>query len=161
MNISVVVQSNTGFTKRFAGIISKTLKENGHSVDMDLLETDVPVKSGTLRHCREFDIINPQDCSKYDYILIGGPVWAFSASPVIVKGVQTLKGLTGKKVIPFATMFFPFRFMGGRQALDMIATTAEDAGAEAVSKGFVICRAFHDYKKKMDSKAGAIARIIG
>jgi hypothetical protein len=61
----------------FAG----SLRKKGHSVDVVEIKTDPSVNSGSARSHPKFSITNIPDCKKYDALLIGGPVWAFSASP--------------------------------------------------------------------------------
>jgi flavodoxin len=51
------------------------------------------------------DPINPEiiDVSLYDLIVIGTPVWAWKATPVINGAIAALKGSEGKKAVIFAT----------------------------------------------------------
>ncbi|MDD1677156.1 MAG: ArsR family transcriptional regulator [Methanomicrobiales archaeon] len=61
---------------------------------------------GSLRAMRgESDLIDPEtiNVSSYDLIVIGTPVWAFRATPVINAAVAALKGFEGKKAVIFAT----------------------------------------------------------
>lgn len=156
MKIGIIVHSSTGTTKEFSNIIAHELKQNGHHVDQVLLETDVPITSGTIRKCKKFAISNMPDGSSYDIILVGGPVWAFSASPIIIDCIKRMKGLSQKKVIPFVTMFFPLKTMGGTSAVALMKKTARDAGAEVLS-GVIVPKAFHNFKKDMRTQAAAIA----
>jgi flavodoxin len=43
------------------------------------------------------------DVSMYDLIVIGTPVWAWKATPVINGAIAALKGCEGKKAVIFAT----------------------------------------------------------
>jgi flavodoxin len=156
VKIAIVVHSNTGTTRRFADRIAERLRTDGHTVELTQLETDVPVKSGTVRGHKRFSIINLPDCAAYDAVFVGGPVWAFSASPVIYEAVKALKGLSGKRVVPFVTMGFPLRFMGGTQAIGLLSTTARQAGAE-VLPGAIAPKMFHDQDREMKEGATSIA----
>jgi flavodoxin len=156
MRIGVVFHSKTGTTSRFAEKIAEKLTEKGHTVDLVQLETDVPVKSGSVRHTVEFSVVNAPDCSGYDALLAGGPVWAFSASPVIHEFLRSLSGLSGKRFVPFVTAGFPFRFMGANQALDLMEKTAGQSGAD-VEKGPAVLWMLHNRQREMEQGASEIA----
>jgi CheY-like chemotaxis protein len=110
---------------------------------------------------RKFNVLNAVDCSRFDFVLFGGPVWAFSACPVVLESIRISKGLSGKKLIPFATMGFPFIFLGGKQAIDQTGRVAKEMGAEVVQNGVVIPKLFRDYKNLMDRAVVGIIATIG
>jgi len=61
---------------------------------------------GCIRARKEAcDPISPDtiDVSSYDLIVIGTPVWAWKATPVINGAIAALKGCEGKKAVIFAT----------------------------------------------------------
>jgi flavodoxin len=156
MKIAIIVHSKTGTTRKFADRIADRLKKSGHNMSLIQIETDVPVESGSVRSCKEFTITNLPDIRAYDVLLLGGPVWGFSASPVIIKCIKSLGDLEGKKVIPFVTQGFPFKFLGGKQAIALMSRYAADKKA-AVLPGVVISKLFHDFEKDMDATASSIA----
>jgi flavodoxin len=43
------------------------------------------------------------DVSAYDLVVVGTPVWAFRATPVVNGAVSALSGCSGKKAVVFAT----------------------------------------------------------
>lgn len=159
MNIGIVVHSLSGHTQAMAERIAQKLREKNHSVTLTQLQTDVPIKSGSVHQAMKFSIVNLPDCSACDAILVGGPVWAFSASPVIVAAIESLKNITGKTALPFATMAFPFSFMGGNQALGLMSRKLS-AGGASVRPGFVVSRLFHDFQKEIDETAAKIAAMF-
>ncbi len=159
MNIGIVVHSSTGTTKAFGALIAAELRKSGHHVEETVLATDVPIKGGSVRQHREFKITNLPDCGKYDVVLVGGPVWAFSASPVIIAAIKGLAGLMGKRVLPFATMGFPFQWMGGDSALSLMSRTAAECGAKPLP-GVVARKLFHDFKKEVKEKALTVVTRI-
>ena len=159
MNIGIIVHSQTGTTLEFGKIIEKALSESGNSVDVIRVETNVPVNFGSVRQPKKFSIVNIPDCKKYDVLLVGGPVWAFSASPVIAALLQELQDISGKKLLPFVTMGFPFPFMGGKQAIALMSGIASGKGAE-VLPGRIIPKLFHDFKKHMEEAASEIQTFL-
>jgi flavodoxin len=159
MNIAIIVHSKTGTTRRFADRIADRLKKEGHSIGVIQIETDVPIESGSVRSCKKFAITNLPDVKEYDALLLGGPVWGFSASPVIVSCINALGDLKGKKVIPFVTHGFPFRFMGGKQAIGLMNRNAVEKKA-TVLPGAIISKLFHDIEKDMDKAVDSIVSTL-
>lgn len=159
MKTIIIVHSNTGTTRKFADKIATKLKDAGHSIQVTQLETDVPVTSGSTRSCREFAITNLPDIKEYDVVLLGGPVWGFSASPVIIACINALDDLKGKKVLPFVTQGFPFKFLGGNQSIALMSRYAANKHA-TVLPGAVVSKLFHDIEGDMDKAADSIAAVL-
>ncbi|MDY6894451.1 MAG: hypothetical protein SVO01_03390 [Thermotogota bacterium] len=72
---------------------------------------------------------NLPDIKDYELILLGGPVWGFSASPIAIAALDKLGNLSEKKLLPFVTMGFPFPAMGGNRAISMMSDKAKELGA--------------------------------
>lgn len=159
MKIAIIVHSKTGTTRKFADRIADRLKRDGHNIHLLQIETDVPIKSGSVRSCGEFKITNLPDIKDYDVLLFGGPVWGFSASPVIAECMNVLGDLDGKKVLPFVTAGFPFKFMGAKQAIAFMSRSAADKKA-SVLPGVAVVKLFHDFEKDFDKAADEIASTL-
>lgn len=160
MNVAIITHSLSGTTKEFADIIAAELAKNSHTVEQTLIETDPAVKSGGVNRCRKFTIKNLPDCSRYDIVFVGGPVWAFSASPVIIECLKNLKGIGGKKVVPFVTMGFPYEWLGGRSAISLMSKTAMAAGAAVHHPGVIIPKMFRNFKKNMREGAAKMTASV-
>ncbi|MEO0185603.1 MAG: flavodoxin domain-containing protein [candidate division WOR-3 bacterium] len=152
MHIGIIYYSLTGTTEEFANRIANGLIKEKHHVEVVKIKTNIEVKGPG----QKFEIQNNPDCSRFDFILFGGPVWAFSACPVVLQFIKQSIGLTGKKIIPFVTMGFPFKSLGGNNAINQINKAAKTVGAEVIS-GVIIPKLFHDYKKLMDK---AVLEIV-
>lgn len=116
MNIGIIIHSQSGHTAALAKAIAEKFRQQGHDVDIKLLLTSGLTKPGS----RHFTISNtPEDdeIAAFDIILFGGPVWGFKASPVIMEYLRWLKKLNGKKTLSFVTHGFPWKSLGGCQAL--------------------------------------------
>ncbi|MBD3314205.1 MAG: hypothetical protein GF344_00330 [Chitinivibrionales bacterium] len=159
MKVAIVVHSKTGTTRRFADRIEKALRNDDHDVALTQLKTSVPVVSGTLRHHKEFSFVNLPDCTDYNAILVGGPVWAFTISPVAYEAIKSLGTMTGKQFLPFVTMASPFYFSGGTAAISLMSRTAREAGAK-VLPGSISPKLFHNQQREMAEKAKAIAKRL-
>lgn len=155
MNIGIIIHSKTGTTQRFGKLIAEKLKNCNHTVDIIELKTEVPINSGSVRQKQKITVLNIPDCTNYDAVLIGGPVWAFSASPVVITCMKELSGIRGKKLLPFVTMGFPFTFMGGLQAINLMSSTASDLGATVLT-GQIVPKLFHNYELYMEKIASEI-----
>ena len=159
MNIGIIFHSKTGTTLGFGHLIGGTLREEGHQVELVDLQTDVQINFGSIRSTPPFKVTNLPNGNKYDALLVAGPVWAFSASPVIYTAVKKLKNIKGKKVLPFVTMGFPWSWLGGRQAIALLTTELSAAGA-IVLPGVIIPKMFHDFKRLMEEEAKKIAEYF-
>uniref|UniRef100_A0A7C6EGV7 Flavodoxin-like domain-containing protein n=1 Tax=candidate division WOR-3 bacterium TaxID=2052148 RepID=A0A7C6EGV7_UNCW3 len=155
MHIGIIYYSVTGTTEEFASRIVNGLIKERHHVELVNIKTDVKVTGPG----QGFKIMNATDCSNFDFIMFGCPVWAFSACPVIIEAIKKSSGLSGKKVMPFVTMGFPFRCLGGSRAVKQIEKTAREMGAD-VLPGIVIPKLFHDFKALMDKAVNDIIAIV-
>lgn len=154
MKIVVVVHSKTGNTMEFGNIIAEKLKTKGHKVDVVRLETNVPVETKPGKQ-PEFKFTNLPDTSHYDAVLAGGPVWGFSASPVIMQAIKEMK-LDGKKFLPFVTQGLPIAALGGKQSLSAMSKAAEAAGAQVLAGK----SAHMKNRKAMEEGAAEIANVL-
>ena len=155
MNIGIIIHSQTGSTLNFGNLSASKLRESGHTVEVIELKTDGPVKP----RAAQVVITNMPDCQQFDALLVGGPVWAFAASPVILACIKTLQGISGKKVLPFVTMGSPFPFMGGTQAIAQMSSALTSAGA-TVLPGTIIPKLFRNATRLMDTAAAAIPALF-
>lgn len=159
MKTAIIVHSQSGTTLEFAEHIAAQLKEKKHPVDLIHLQTNPEIKSGSVRQTAPFKITNLPDVRDYDLILLGGPVWAFSASPIAIAALERLGDLSGKKILPFVTMGFPHPALGGRKAIAMMSDKARELGATALP-GKIIPKLFHDFKSLFRIEAEDIAKNI-
>lgn len=152
MKVCIVVHSKTGNTFEYAKVIESKLKEKKHVVELVRLDIDPPDWQGRPKDGKEFSINNLPDCSGYDIVMIGSPVWGASATPVIMKAVAEMKGLSGKKVMPFTTQAFAFSFLGGNRTMGMISKEAQKKGA-TVLPGKNIPKMFRNVEKLRETNA--------
>jgi flavodoxin len=155
MHIGIVYFSHTGFTEEFVNRIANGLIKERYHVEIIRLKTNIEV-TGPFQG---FKILEEPDCSKFDYVLFGGPVWAFSICPVVIEGIKISKGLSGKDVILFVTMGFPFKFMGGTRAINQMSEQVRKMGANVVSQ-IIIPRLFHDSNALMDKAINEIKGLL-
>ncbi|MDR0307844.1 MAG: NAD(P)H-dependent oxidoreductase [Chitinispirillales bacterium] len=158
MNAGIVIHTSSGHTLAFARTIEEKLKQKGHEVEILYLRA---VGRVTPTGKGNFSIKNPPELDEYDTILVGGPVWAFKASPVIMKFfVEEVKTLKGKKALSFVTMGLPFKFTGGDRALRMMNEELEAAGAN-VLEGEKLLYMFKTDRENMENAAVRICERLG
>ncbi|MGE3062642.1 MAG: flavodoxin family protein [bacterium] len=158
MKTLIIVHSETGNTKLFAEEIKKAIEKKGLECGITQIETDAPMRNYNPSK-QVLNIINLPEVEGYDYVLLGGPVMAFSANAAVMKCIRDLKSLKGRKFIPFVTQHLPFPFLGGTNAIRMMSNEAKKSGAE-VLEGGIINIAWHDYKTEMKIKAEKIASLL-
>ncbi len=158
MNIGILIHSQTGTTLKFGRLIADKLRAAGHEVELCELQTDPPVTGNTAN--KPFKIVNVPDCSKYSAVLVGGPVWAFSASPVALACTKTIEPISGKQFLPFVTMGFSWPFLGGNRALAQMRAVAAGRGAQTLS-GQAVPKMFRDQASLMEKAAAAIVAELG
>lgn len=156
MKIGIIVHSKTGRTLSLGELIAVKLRKQGHTATLHHLTIEPDIDAPG----KPFNITNPPDIAPYDALLVGGPVWAFSASPVAIAYLKTLGDLKGKKLIPFATMGFPFTFMGGARALGQMRKAAAVTGA-MVQPGVVVPTLLRDHAKLKETAADRAAALVG
>lgn len=158
MKIGIIVYSSTNYTLRYAEYIKAVLERNDFSIELTHIKTDIPIEGGIAGSMPEYKILNLPDCSKYDIVLFGGPVWAFSANPVIMRCIEK-SSIENKCVIPFVTMAFPFPFLGGGNAMRMMRRSILKKQGRAL-KGSVLCRMGRTFDRTAQIKAEEINKQI-
>jgi flavodoxin len=155
MKVGILVHSGTGITRRFAGVLAERLREGGHEAEVVPLEA-----AGEVRpHQRDVVLERVPDCGGYDAMMIGGPVWAFDMSPVVLSFAGSLRDLAGMRVVPFATMAFPFPFMGGTRAVRRLGALLEKAGA-TVLPGVILGGRTREEAQTGEEAAGRIESLL-
>lgn len=155
MKAAIVIHSQSGHTVVLAKAIAELLRKAGHEVDIELLR----VRGKATPGARNFEIRNSPDVSPYDVLLVGGPVWGFSASPVIMRFLGELTSIKGKRAAPFVTMGFPHRALGGARALKKMTESLELSGAE-VMEGEAVFYFFRRNQERIDAAAQRICERL-
>jgi flavodoxin len=157
MKIGIIVHSQSGHTAAFAKAIAAKLSERGHEVDTVLLMTSGLSRPGS----RRFKISNAPDdgeLAQFDAVLVGGPVWAFKASPVVMRYLSSIGPgiLKHKKTLGFVTMGLPWKALGATRALYAITRKLEACDAE-VLRGEMVRYLFGFNRKRLDAAVERIA----
>ncbi|MBN1577623.1 MAG: flavodoxin family protein [Chitinispirillaceae bacterium] len=143
MKIGIIVHSQSGYTAKVARLLGAGFSKRGDDTETVLLRTVGKVAPRST----SFEIRNAPAVEDYDLIILGAPVWAFSASPVIMKYLGQLGRLTGKKVLCFVTKALPFLWTGGTQALGLMEGELALSGADILPGEIIRAPAYRSEAK--------------
>jgi NAD(P)H dehydrogenase (quinone) len=155
MKIGILVHSQSGNTARLALAVTHALRKKGQEVDVELLRPIGKVHPG-VRHV-EFKSVPEVD--GYDMVMLGGPVWAFNASPVVVSLLHQIPSLKGKKTMFFLTSGFPPPLSGWNRAHKKIKDLLEESNATVI-EGESLFWGFYCGKKRLDAAVERICRKV-
>ena len=155
MKIGIFVHSQSGNTARLALAVTHALREKGHEVDVELLRPIGKIHPG-IRHV---ELKNVPEVDGYDMVMLGGPIWAFNASPVVVSLLHQLPSLKGKKAMFFLTSGFPPPLSGWNRAHKKIKTLLEESNATVI-EGESLFWGFYCGKKRLDAAVERICKKV-
>jgi flavodoxin len=159
MNIHILVHSKTGNTRKFADAIQGAMTGLGHQVRITQLETLEPVGGTKPGDKNNITITNLPDLDDAQIVFLGTPVWAFRSAPVILAAIRQCGSLNGKKVVPFATMGFAIKCLGGNGTLKQIGLEAANKGAR-VLPGAVISAGKSRFEREMHDAVAKFTAIV-
>ena len=133
MNIQFIVHSKSGNSLQVADSMKSVVNSSEHSV----VFTHVQASNEQEIDLSKVVINAIPDSSASDLIVMGGPVRGFAASPALLKAINTLSKIQDKKFILFTTEFFPFDWMGGKRAMDMLEKAIVARGGTIVNKSII------------------------
>ena len=134
MKIGIVVYSQTGNTYEVSQKLKESLPKAGNSVSIERFN----VANEKERDINKIEVINSPDVSKYDALIFGSPVHAFSLSPAMTAFMSQIPSLEGKKVSCFVTKGLPLKGTGGNQAISKMKGICESKGGDFCGSEIVI-----------------------
>lgn len=156
MKIGIFVHSQSGNTAKLGLAVTHSLREKGHDVSIELLR---PLGKVHPR-VKQVDFRAMPDPAEYEVVIFGGPIWAFSASPVLVSLLKQFTTLKGKKTLCFTTSGFPTAISGAQRAISRLSELCEGLGA-TVLPGVPLFWGFYCGKKRLDETVARICDLIG
>ncbi len=156
MNVAIVIYSKTGATFNVARKISSLLTDAKINCDIIRLET----KDELRPRLKNVTISTKVDLEKYDTVIFGTPVWAFTAAPVVTAFLNAKPVLKGKKILNFITMGLPFRFLGGNNAQRLLDVLTLECGGTVIQNGGIINQSSMHNSSKTDAFVKSIVDKI-
>ena len=132
MDIGMIVYSQTGNTHSVATKLQEKLSAAGHSVTLERIEVIGDVSPGQAVQFKTLP-----DAGKYDALVFGSPVQAFSLCQAMVDYLKQVTSLQDKKVACLVTQAFPFPWLGGNRAVGQMKKACESKGATVCGSGIV------------------------
>ena len=132
MKIGIIINSETGNTYKVAEIIREKLISKGQNIEIKKVKAEGEIAPGSKIKLTE----NPS-IDDYDALIFGGPVVAFSLTPVMKTYISGLGSLKGKKIACFVTKQLPFKWTGGNQAINSMKKKCKNKGAEVIKTGII------------------------
>ncbi|KYC45033.1 MAG: flavodoxin [Candidatus Methanofastidiosum methylothiophilum] len=141
MNIGIVVYSQTGNTYEVAQKVKEALSKKGNSVNIERIhisdEKERDIKKLEAQFKDDF-LNNTPDLSKYEALVFGSPVHAFSLSPAMTAFISQIPSLQNKKISCFVTKGLPLSGTGGNQAISKMKQLSESKGGNFCGSGIVV-----------------------
>lgn len=132
MKIAVVIYSYTGNSFSIGQKIVHYLHNKNHDAQLIRVNVNDDQPSKTDIQLGEIESL-----ASFDKVIFGSPVRAFSLAPAMVKYLQQVESLKGKKVSCFVTKQLPFSWTGGTGALKKMVALCVEKGAEVNKTGII------------------------
>lgn len=134
MSIGVIIFSQTGNTRSVAARIREKLISMGHAAEIE----EITIRGKTPAQPGKFELEMIPAADKYDALVFGAPVQAFTLNPVMKAYMERLPSLEGKKTAIFVTKQIPLLWVGGTGAVSQIKKACLARGAEVVGSEIVV-----------------------
>lgn len=132
MNLGIIVYSQTGNTHSVALRLQEKLAAAGHTVALERIEVIGEVVPG-----KPVQFKTLPDAEKYDALVFGAPVQAFSLCQPMLDYLKQVASLQGKKVACLVTQALPYPWLGGNRAIGQMKRLCEAQGATVCGSGIV------------------------
>jgi flavodoxin len=148
MKIGIVVYSQTEHTYSVAQKLQEKLQEEGKEVGIERVVPEGEVHPGS----KDIKFETLPDVEKYDALIFGSPVHAFSLAPAMKVYLEQIPSLQNKKIAAFVTKGLPFNWTGGNQALGKMKNICQSKGGNIIGTEVVV------WNKSRDKKIGDLIR---
>jgi len=156
MRIGIVVHSHTGNTLSVAEKIKEKLSKKGHTVKIDKVVPKGEIKPGD----KNVEFESKPDVKKYDAIVFGAPVNAFSLSVPMKFYMKELPSLEGKQVALLTTKGLRFKWTGGNRTIKSMKKISESKGAKVRGSGIVVWSGEKGRDKRIDEVVDHISGLF-
>lgn len=134
MKIGIIVHSYTGNTYEVAKKLEEKLKDAGNDVEIQRVRK----VGGDEPKGKDVEIENPPEVDKYDALIFGSPVHAFSLSLAMKTYLEQIPTLRDKKIALFVTKNLRFEWTGGTRAIGQMKKICQSKGGIIMGTGIVI-----------------------
>jgi flavodoxin len=142
MKIGIIVHSQTGHTNEVAQKLQEKLQAAGNEVEVE----QIRLAGGQQTPDKNSQIENPPDAGKYDAVIFGAPVQAFSLSKVMSMYLEQIPSLQDKKIALFVTKGLRFNWTGGNQAIGKMKKISQAKGGMVYGMDIIVWNKNRDEK---------------
>lgn len=142
MKIGIIVHSYTGNTYEVAKKLEEKFREAGKDVEIQRVRK----AGGDKPEGKDIQIENPPEVDKYDALIFGSPVHAFSLSMAMRTYLEQLPSLQDKKIALFVTKNLRFEWTGGTRAIGQMKKICQSKGGIIMGTGIIIWNKNRDKK---------------
>jgi flavodoxin len=142
VKIGIVIHSYTGNTLEVAQKIQDKFLENGKDVEIER----VSMVGGDKPRGKDINFETLPDLEKYDALIFGSPVHAFSLSLAMKTYLEQIQSLKDKKIVLFVTKGNRFNWMGGNQAIKKMSKICQSKGGILLGTGIIVWNKQRDQK---------------
>lgn len=133
MNIGIIIFSRTGNTLSVAEKLLEACIAAGHTAVI----ARVTAEDENTNAKGPVQLKTAPDPTRFDAVIFGAPVQAFSLSPIMKAYLAQVPRISGKKVCCFVTQHFPKPWMGGKQAIRQMRNLCRIKGTDITETGIV------------------------
>lgn len=134
MKVGIIVYSKTGNTYSVAEKLQEALENAGHSANIERIEV-IDEKQTDIN---KIQIQSNPNLEKYNAIVFGAPVNAFSLCPAMNAYMSQIHLLGDKKIACFVTKGLPFASTGGNQAIGQMKKICESKGGNISGSRIIV-----------------------
>lgn len=135
MKIGIILHSQTGNTLQVGEKLLEKLRNDGHNVT--LLRMQNRQNTDATKRQKEVNLDCMPEVAGYDALIFGGWVEAFQLCSGLTMYLNQLAKIETNNVSCFVTQHFPFRWMGGNNALAKMASILAIKGVKVRASGVV------------------------
>ncbi len=151
MKIGVIIYSLSGNTRHVATRLQDKLAAAGHEVSLE----EITITGNTPAQPGKFELQEMPDPERYEALIFGAPVQAFSLNPVMKAYLEKLPPLNGKRTAVFVTKQLALLRIGGTGAIGMMKKTCAEKGAKVAGDAIVVWAG----KKREESIGRCVEKI--
>ena len=142
MKIGIIVHSYTGNTYEVAKKLQKRFLDNGKDVKIQRIR----MVGGDKPKGKDIEIENPPEVEKYEALIFGSPVHAFSLSLAMKTYLEDIPSLQDKKIALFVTKKLRFEWTGGSRAIGQMKNLCHSKAGIIMGTGVIVWNNQRDQK---------------
>lgn len=132
MDIGILVYSYTGNTLSVAERIKEKIQSNGDKAEIH----QITCTNGDPNGKNPMTLKDVPDVSKYDKLIIGAPINAFSVCKALKLYFKNTR-INGCQVNCFVTQHFKYSIFGGNRGIKQISNLASKQGATIIKTAII------------------------